>query len=414
MSDIRTSFLSRRWPRFWAVIGIFTILGLIDAYQFYVHVRNFRGNRIYLEEALAIGLGNWYFWAALSPFVFWLGRRFPFSYANWRSRLFIHLYFGCLVILVKIAFDLLLHFAVIGKDVLILPLEPDDRQLTNHEYLLPLYRNLVFANFFIYVLVYGVIVGLAQFLDYYRRVQERELLASRLETQLAQAQLQVLRMQLQPHFLFNTLNAISALMHKDVRLADRMLARLGELLRATLEDPGTQGGTLRQELDFLRPYLEIEQARLGPRLTVTIDVPAELLDARVPYLIAQPLVENAIRHGLAPRIGPGSLSIRARRQNDLLTIQVTDDGVGFPANGHAREGIGLSNTRGRLRGLYGDDAALTLETDPGRGTVATVTLPYRSDAADSGDRPTPIPAAPRSSDSHRSPDPRDEVASAYR
>lgn len=393
MSDANPVILARRWPRFFAVMGLFTLLGLIDAGQFYIHVRNFRGNAIHWEEALAVGLGDWYLWAALTPIIFWLGRRFPVSYSNWPSRLLIHLYFAFLIMLLKIALDLALYIAVLGKDVMILPLSADERMVTNYEYLIPLYKSLVFAKSYIYFLVYGMVIAASHFLDHYHRFRERELQASRLETQLATAQLQVLRMQLQPHFLFNTLNAIAALMHKDVRLADKMIARLGELLRATLEDPGQQEGTLRQELDFLRPYLEIEQARLGPRLTVEIDAPAELLDARLPYLIAQPLVENSIRHGLSRRVGPCSLHIRASRNGGQLVIEVTDNGVGLPAAGALREGIGISNTRARLRGLYGDEGALTLDSDPDKGVVATVTLPYRSESGSAvDDAPSPRPA----------------------
>src|SRR5439155_7404139 len=162
-------------------------------------------------------------------------------------------------------------------------------------------------------------------LNYYEKYRDRELRASQLGAQLAQAQLQVLRMQLQPHFLFNTLNAIAALMHRDLRLADRMIARLGELLRATLDDPGTQEVPLRRELEFLSPYLEIEQARLGPRLSVRLDIDDELLDARLPYLILQPLVENAIRHGLAPRTGAGRLNVRAWRDASRLVREVADN-----------------------------------------------------------------------------------------
>ena len=192
-------------------------------------------------------------------------------------------------------------------------------------------------------------------------------------------------MQLQPHFLFNTLNAIAALMHKDLRLADKMLARLGDLLRATLENPAAQEATLRQELAFLRPYLEIEQARLGSRLTVSTDVPVELLEAQLPFLVMQPLVENAIRHGIAPRVGPGRLDIRARRQNGRLSVEIADDGLGMPPNGCAREGIGISNTRARLRGLYGNEQSLDLERGPEGGVTATVTLPFREAPLSVGD-----------------------------
>src|SRR5262249_33214524 len=151
-----------------------------------------------------------------------------------------------------------------------------------------------------------------------------------LESQLTQAQLQVLRMQLQPHFLFNTLNAISALMHQDVELADQMLARLADLLRSTLETSGTQEVPLKQELEFVELYLEIEQARFGPRLVVSQDAEAETMDAFVPNLILQPLVENAIRHGIAPRPENGHIEIRTRRVGDLLQVQVIDDGPGLP------------------------------------------------------------------------------------
>jgi signal transduction histidine kinase len=385
MNDANTSYWSRRWPRFWVVMGLFTVLGLIDAGQIYLHVKRFSGNEIHWEEAIAVGLGDWYLWAAASPIIFSLARRFPITAANWRSRLLIHIYFGALIILTKVALDMLLNFAVIGKNVMLLPLTLEERMLQNGEYLIPLYRSFVFGKIYVYPIIYAAFVAASHFLDYYRRSRQRERESSRLEAQLAQAQLQVLRMQLQPHFLFNTLNAIAALMHKDVRLADRMIARLGELLRATLENPATQEETVRQELAFLRPYLEIEQARIGPRLEVKIDIPDDVLDAKLPYLIVQPLVENSIRHGIAPRVGPGRLSIRAWRDADQLHLEVADNGVGLPDEPRAREGIGLANTRGRLLGLYGDEGTLTLESDPAGGVIATISLPYREETAVDGD-----------------------------
>jgi LytS/YehU family sensor histidine kinase len=233
-----------------------------------------------------------------------------------------------------------------------------------------------------YFIVYAAIVGAAHLLDYYQKFRERELLASQLGVRLAEARLLVLRMQLHPHFLFNTLNAISALMHSDIGLADRMLARLAELLRATLADPGSQEVILRRELAFLTPYLEIEQARMGNRLTVTVDVPADLHAARLPYLVLQPLVENAIRHGIAPRPGPGRLAVRGRRRGGRLELEVADDGPGLPPAEAFSEGIGLSNTRARLRGLYGDDQSLTLRPGPDGGLTVTVSLPYRESATD--------------------------------
>src|SRR5262249_27134219 len=201
----------------------------------------------------------------------------------------------------------------------------------------------------------------------HRRYRDRELATSRLEARLAQAQLQVLRTQLHPHFLFNTLNAISALMHKDVALADRMISRLGELLRATLDDPGSQEVTLRRELDFLSPYLEIEQARLGPRLAVRTGIDDGLLHSCLPYPVLQPLVENAMRHGLAPRSGSGRLTVRAWKDDGRLVLEVADNGPGVRFDRNFEEGIGLSNTRARLKALYGENHSLSLRPAPGGG-----------------------------------------------
>src|SRR5262249_54075630 len=181
----------------------------------------------------------------------------------------------------------------------------------------------------LYMVAYWAIVGLVHAAAYYRKFREHEMQTIVLESQLAQAQFQMLRMQLQPHFLFNTLNAISALMHQNVELADQMLARLADLLRSTLETAGTQEVPLKQELEFTELYLEIEQARLGPRLVVRLDADPETMDAYVPNLILQPLVENAIRHGIAPRPEPGHIEIRARRDNGTLQVQVLDDGPGI-------------------------------------------------------------------------------------
>src|SRR5262249_39806199 len=190
-----------------------------------------------------------------------------------------------------------------------------------------------------YVLTYWLILGITHGLIYYRKFRERELRAFQLEAELVQTQLQMLKMQLNPHFLFNTLHGISALMHRDVELADRMLARLGELLRGTLDNAGTQEVPLRQELEFIEPYLGIEQARLGPRLSVRFDVDPTPLDALVPNLLLQPLVENAVRHGLAPQTAPGLVEIRTWREGPHVIMQVRDTGRGLRA-GPLKEGVG--------------------------------------------------------------------------
>lgn len=183
-------------------------------------------------------------------------------------------------------------------------------------------------------------------------------------------------MQLQPHFLFNTLHAISALVHEDAEEADRMVAHLSELLRLSLENAGAQEVTLRQELEFLEPYLQIEQARFGNRLALRRDIAADVLDARVPNLVLQPLVENAVRHGIASRSGPGLVEISARRAGDRLRLEVRDNGSGLPAAGALREGVGLGNTRARLQQLYGADHRLEMRNVEGGGLRVTLEIPF--------------------------------------
>lgn len=207
-------------------------------------------------------------------------------------------------------------------------------------------------------------------------VRERELAATRLAEQLAQANLQMLKMQLHPHFLFNTLNAISSLMHADADAADRMISRLSDLLRMALEKDDRPRARLKSELDFLRRYLDLEQIRFRDRLEVTIDVAPECASALVPRLILQPLVENAIRHGIAMRSAAGRLSIRAERRGDRMILDVADDGPGLPAGREPHLGVGLANTLARLEQLYGDDATLELVNAEEGGLIVHLELPF--------------------------------------
>jgi sensor histidine kinase YesM len=228
-----------------------------------------------------------------------------------------------------------------------------------------------------------MIIGLSHGIDFYRRYRERELRASQLETRLAQAQLDALKMQLHPHFLFNTLNSISVLMADDVKAARRMLTRLSELLRASLENVGADEVLLKEELEFLKNYLEIEQTRFQDRLTVRMKVEPAVLDARVPNLILQPLVENAIRHGIAPRAHPGLIEIRAQRLNGMVQLQVLDNGAGLgsatPQN--VLKGIGLSNIQARLKQYYGSDHRFEMREANGGGLEVTIAIPFRNGAS---------------------------------
>ena len=230
--------------------------------------------------------------------------------------------------------------------------------------------------------VYWVVVCGAHALLFYRRSQERERRALELAASLAQAKLQALRMQLQPHFLFNTLNAISTLVHRDAAAADEMIGNLSDFLRLTLENADRPELPLGEELEFVRCYLAIEQVRFGDRLRVDYDVPAELRSVAVPTLILQPLVENALRHGLEPQTGGGTLRIEARRMGDSLQISVIDNGRGLPAQPPQRTGIGVANTRERLRERFGANsgAGLVMDSPAGGGTAAILTLPLSATA----------------------------------
>jgi len=230
-------------------------------------------------------------------------------------------------------------------------------------------------NFFFYV----VLVAAAHAFHYQRRSRERAERAAQLESALAHARLSALQSQLQPHFLFNALQSITELLHQDVQRADRMLVSLSRLLRQLLETDSTHEVELEAELRTLQPYLELQQLRFGERLRVELEVAPEALRWRVPHLILQPLVENAIRHGLAPRAQPGTVQIRARVLGELLQLQVADDGVGLAAQ--PREGLGLRNTRERLQQLYGTASRCELRGSPGAGCEATLLIPHTAGAS---------------------------------
>jgi LytS/YehU family sensor histidine kinase len=243
------------------------------------------------------------------------------------------------------------------------------------------YIRMEFAySFHLAVLTYWVILVVLRGMESRRHLRDERLRRTQLETQLAQAQLQALRMQLQPHFLFNTLNAISALALADPLQARLMIARLSDFLRLTLEERHAPQVPLSRELEFLTCYLGIQQVRFQDRLSTELDVADDTLAAAVPNLILQPLVENALRHGLQDKPGAGILRVSTRRDGDQLQLRVDDDGLGLPPAGTA-EGIGLGNTRSRLHMLFGDAAQLVLSAIPGGGTRAEVRLPYTEHAA---------------------------------
>jgi sensor histidine kinase YesM len=319
----------------------------------------------------------WYPVALLAPACLWLAARFRLERERWAPTLAIHL-----------GINLTFHVCLV---VISLPLshliwrEP----IFSLRFLQNLHQRLI-GRIPIDVIIYWTIVGAGYAFEYYRRFREQQLQAARLElratqleTQLAQAQLQALKMQLHPHFLFNTLHAISALVDDDVKGARRMIARLSELLRLTLDNAGQQEVSLRQELDALERYLEIEQIRFQDRLTVRLEVAPETLDASVPNLVLQPIVENAIRYAIAPRSSAGRIEIRAERRDGMIELQVIDDGPGLqPGAEEFKEGIGLANTRARLRRLYGDEHRIEIKDADEGGLAVKLSIPFRQAEVD--------------------------------
>jgi two-component system LytT family sensor kinase len=349
----------RNWLGWLAIPAVATLLGFFFATRTYILYNAYPDNSIGWLEALLPALTDWYLWTLLSPLVIWLALAFPLERGRWLRRLPILLVAGVAISLLKVGLDF-----EAGR---LLPWITESR----------FGQRARFDTHF-NLMTYAVILGLAYAVIYYRRYRERELRASQLETQLTRARLQVLEMQLHPHFLFNTLNAITALLRRDVAAAERVVIRLGELLRITLDNTDRQEVRLKDEIEFLGRYVEIEQTRFGDRLSVDFQIEPETLDAEVPNLILQPLVENAIRHGVARRSGPGRVIVRARRAAGRLELVVIDDGPGLAENrGEApEEGLGLSNTRERLEQLYGADHAMALETPQGGGLRVRVSIPY--------------------------------------
>ena len=305
-----------------------------------------------------------YLWLGLTPFVVWWGRTFRIRGQKKLRTLAIHLVASVVLLFVHSALFLLVSIPFGWYSKI--------SSLPNQ------YTFVILAFAPINVMFYWGIVIVDHAIDYYRRYQEREFRTSQLEAQLVKTELQVLKMQLHPHFLFNTLNTISALIHESPEEADEMISQLGDLLRLTLKTAGVQEATLAQELDFLKHYLAIEQTRFQDRLTVTMSVEPETLDAMVPSLIMQPFVENAIRHGIALRPEARSIAIKSWRDHDKLCLRVSDDGPGLNRDKlPLQEGVGLSNTRQRLSSLYGTKHTLSLRNSPIGGLVVELRIPFR-------------------------------------
>lgn len=347
------------------IIGVATALGFFSAFAAFYFISTFTDKTAGFGLLLALNLTYWYSWAVLTPGILWLTRKFPFERTTWKAAIPVHMA-GVLIatslhVAMAVASRMVTYWAV-GESL--------DSWLREAQ-------QMFFLNFDWEMMTYWTIVGVGHALRYHYQVRARELSAAQMETRLVEAQLHTLQRQMQPHFLFNTLNTISALMHRDVDAADAMIARLSDLLRMSLQRVGVQEVELKEELDFLSKYLEIEQTRFRDRLSVVFDIQADTLAALVPNLLLQPLVENAIKHGIGPRPTPGQIVVRARCVGAMLELDVQDNGVGLSA---ARltdfnRGVGLSNTRSRLGHLYGSLHRFEFRQPAEGGLLVLIAIP---------------------------------------
>ncbi|HEX8814858.1 MAG TPA: histidine kinase [Terriglobales bacterium] len=310
----------------------------------------------------------WYVWAAYTPLVFALAKRFPLTGPRFVSHIVIHTIASFVMAPLVSATEYFLSPGLLALMFRITDPGAPRPVLT--------LAGSVVSMSLTGVLTYWMVVGLYQSIHYYQAAMERQTIAAKLETQLSHAELQNLKSQLHPHFLFNSLHTIGVLMQEDVDAASRLLVSLGDLLRMALERRENEI-TLESELEFVNKYLEIEQTRFHDRLKIHMDIPPDLLAVYVPSLALQPLVENAIKHGISADSAAGRLEIAAGRQNGRVWLSVRDDGPGLTAGSRLRFGVGLSNIQSRLKQLYGNESSLELDGSNGRGCQAIITIPLR-------------------------------------
>jgi two-component system LytT family sensor kinase len=329
-------------------------------------------------QILRLPILNFMIAAVTTPLFYYFAKRFPFEKHNWVRRIPLHIFAG-------------LAFTAMHMGIRIF-LPPHVKNSVTGALMDPSWE--LFWRMFTYAIyedalgTYLPIVVLAHLVIFYNRVKSREVRTAQLETKLARTQLDMLKLQLQPHFLFNTLNAISALMYRDPKAAEEMLAGLSDLLRLTLDNAAVQEVALKSELEFTSRYLEIEQVRFADRLKVKFNIDPETLDALVPNMVLQPLVENAVRHGIAPRDRSGTVEVASKREGDRLYLTVSDDGPGLPPdfnwrNGNGsgpskKQGLGLGNTQARLQQLYGHEQDFQLSNISGGGLAVNISVPYRA------------------------------------
>lgn len=370
-ADPGTDTMSRnRWRNRAVGFSVWTVVGLSFGTRSYLQAQ-LNGVETSLSQTVLSYLLDFYLWGAVCPLIFYLCRRFPIERGAIARRFAFQFVIGCLFVAVVTGVTIPISWYLGLTNTAI---NPTFSLLFNRLMTNPFMLHQGF-------LAYWGTVSVAHAFEYYRQVQVGRLRAGELAAQLSQAQLAALKMQIHPHFLFNTLNSISALLHKDVEKADRMIARLSDFLRSTLKGTDVEVVTLAAEIEFLSTYLEIEKIRFGDRLIVDMRIEPEALDAKVPNLILQPLVENAIRHGVGRTTSVGRITIRASLSADRLIVEIEDNGPGpglerITVEPVAEQGIGLRNTRSRLKRFFPNYVFDLSDTDASGGALVRLDVPY--------------------------------------
>jgi len=363
------------WVLSFAVWSLVAFAATVSIYELFRSM----GGPMRFVEVLGLEFSQILSYAPLTPFVFAFGSRYPFQRRNWLRYSLVYLAGGLLFTVAHIALRGVSPYAYWDEKTHVWASAVWNSQAHAFHIQWHEFRNLFWNNVTDDITgTYVPIVLIAHAVSYYQKLRDRENQTSQLETQLTKAHLRALKSQLQPHFLFNTLHSISALMLTDVPAADRMMTRLSDLLRMSLENDGVQVTRLSRELEFVTGYLEIEKVRFGERLGVTLDIAPETLDAQVPHLLLQPLVENAVRHGVARLSANGQLRILASHDNHSLHLFIRDNGPGLRDSGTSgvNAGLGLRATRERLQTLYGSDQSLDVRNLPEGGLEVAVRIPF--------------------------------------
>ena len=360
--------LKINWRRAALLFVAWTLVGLVFAAVSYGVALSQNDKRFGIAASLKLNLVLFYLWGVFSPLILRFCRRFRVEFRRLSIRnLTVHV-------------PAIVLFAAVHETLLLAILWSITPSVRGELATITDYYARHFGyGFYIDLIIASLIVIGAHALLYYDDFRTSELQQSSLKAQLAQAQLRALKMQVHPHFLFNTLHSISSLVLEDPQKANSMIARLGDFLRMTVENSEQQLVTLKEETEFLRCYLDIEQVRFGDRLTVAFELEPPTLSAQVPHLILQPVVENAIQHAIAPRAGRGQINIEAKRLNSVLHVAINDNGPGLSskANSPARKCVGLTNIRNRLQQIYGPDFRFELMNGENEGLTVIIEIPFQ-------------------------------------